>query len=137
LKLFEKTKIPFLESALSAYSLRNKVIATNVANINTAGYKAKAVAFEEHLTNAMSSPDVSGSVTHEGHIPLNGPGFGSGSPQIIDEQGGMDDLPSGVNNVDMDHEMAELAMNQIRFRFAARLMSETFKQIEKSIRGQA
>ncbi len=136
MKLFEKTKIPFLESALSAYSLRNKVIATNVANINTAGYKAKAVEFEEQLTSAMSTLKSSGSVTNERHIPLNGPGFGSGSPHIVDEPAGMEDLPSGVNNVDMDHEMAELAMNQIRFRFAARLMSESFKQIQKSIRGQ-
>jgi flagellar basal-body rod protein FlgB len=136
-KLFEKTKIPFLESALSAYSLRNKVIATNVANINTAGYKAKAVSFEEQLTSALSSVGGGGSVTNEGHIPLSGPGFGPGSPRIVDEPSGPEDLPSGVNNVDVDHEMTELAMNQIRFRFAARLMSETFKQIEKSIRGQA
>ena len=46
-----------------------------------------------------------------------------------------DPLASGVNNVDLDHEMTELAKNQIRFRFAARLMADTFRGIQKSIRG--
>lgn len=135
-KLFEKTKIPFLQNALNAYSLRNKVIASNVANINTAGYKAKSVVFEEHLASAMASVKGSGSITNDRHIPLGGAGSPFGGPEIVEERNGAEDLPSGVNNVDVDNEMSELAKNQIRFRFAARLMSETFKQIQKSIRGQ-
>jgi flagellar basal body rod protein FlgB len=48
------------------------------------------------------------------------------------------DVPnrSGVNDVDIDNEMAELAKDQIQFRFAARMITDVFRGIQKSIRGQ-
>jgi len=46
-----------------------------------------------------------------------------------------DQLKSGINDVDVDSEMAELAKNQIRFKYASRLLSDSFRGIQKSIRG--
>jgi flagellar basal body rod protein FlgB len=48
---------------------------------------------------------------------------------------GYNEMASGFNDVDIDHEMAELAKNQIRFKFGARIMGEMFKGIQKAIRG--
>ena len=40
-----------------------------------------------------------------------------------------------MNNVDLDQEMAELAKNQIRFRFSTRILGDSFRGLQKSIRG--
>lgn len=44
----------FYEKALDAASLRQKVISENLANINTPGYQAKEVAFEETMKNVVA-----------------------------------------------------------------------------------
>jgi len=137
--MFENTKIPVLSRALEAYALRHKTIATNLANVTTTGYKARTVKFEEELSSALGESGLPGVRTNEHHLPIGSPSVTEARPAVVETQpeGGSsgDPLSSGVNNVDLDNEMAELAKNQIRFRFAARLINETFRGIQKSIRG--
>lgn len=138
MKIFDGTRIPLLSKALQAYSKRNNVISSNIANIATPGYRVQRVVFEEKLSNAMEGTSLSGMQTSEKHLPIGAPSMAESSSQIIEteEPLGGEPLASGVNNVDIDKEMAEMAKNQIRFRFAARMISDTFKGIQKSIRGQ-
>jgi flagellar basal-body rod protein FlgB len=139
LKLFDSTKVPVLSRALEAYALRHKTIASNLANITTPGYSAKVVKFEDQLAGAMQQPEMSGTRTHKDHIPIGEANILGVQPQIVEQsQANLpseDQLASGANNVDIDNEMAELAKNQIRFRYCARLLSDTFRGIQKSIRG--
>jgi flagellar basal-body rod protein FlgB len=134
-KIFEKTNIPLLSRALTAYSLRQKAIAANIANIATPGYQPQHVSFEEELASAANGGNVAPVRTHEKHM---GAGWSQGTeplPRIeVDEEEGQ--LLSGVNTVDIDQQMGELAETQLRYRFAARMLSNTFKGIQKSIRGQ-
>jgi len=143
-KLFNSTNIPLLSKALDAYSLRHRAISSNIANISSAGYRAQEVSFEDQLAASRSAGGVTVAVTDPRHIATgadnpadvtpsvrevpNSPGGASGAT-------GAEANASGVNNVDIDSEMAELARNQIRFRFAARLLAGTFKDIQESIRG--
>jgi len=48
-----------LETALTGISTRQKVIADNIANASTPGYRARAVSFESSLSSALSSGDPS------------------------------------------------------------------------------
>jgi flagellar basal-body rod protein FlgB len=136
MRLFDGTKIPVLNRALDAYALRQRVIAGNLANITTPGYKAQSVKFEEELSGALQSGSIPGMTTDPRHMPIGGQAA-TATPVVqtppVGEQA--DALASGVNNVDLDQEMAELAKNQLRFRFAARLIGDTFRGIQKSIRG--
>jgi flagellar basal-body rod protein FlgB len=139
-KLFEATKIPVLHRALDTYALRQKVISGNIANIATAGYRAKTVEFEDHLATALrAGVGTGGGVTHEGHIPLSADSLSGVRPLVTDShpdaRPGEDERSNGVNNVDLDNEMAELAKNQIRFKFSTRLITDTFRGIQRSIRG--
>ena len=70
-------------------------------------------------------------------MPIGGQAAPAAMPVVQTEPSGelTDPLASGVNNVDLDGEMAELAKNQIRYKFAARLIGDTFRGIQKSIRG--
>jgi len=137
--LFEKTKIPLLQKALGAYSLRQKAIAANIANVTTVGYKQVDVAFEEKLVDAMDNKRI-GVLTHERHIPIGASEFNDIEAKVVEvgsnSKPGYDASASGVNDVDIDMEMAELAKNQLRFKYAARLLAGTFRSLQNSIRGQ-
>ena len=119
--------------------MRHKAIATNLANITTPGYRAQTVVFEERLASAMQAPGFKGATTHPHHIPIGSQGVASVRPGVeqppADANLQGDAAASGMNNVDLDQEMAELAKNQIRFRFSSRILGDTFRGIQKSIRG--
>jgi flagellar basal-body rod protein FlgB len=132
MKLFESTRIPFLGKALDAYALRHKVIAGNVANIETPGFVAKKVTFEEQLAGAMQGSVIPMAVTSERHMP--GAGVQMPDAEIVTPRDA-DLLASGINGVDIDNEMAELAKNQIRYKFAAKMMGEQFRALQKAIKG--
>ncbi|MBI5474623.1 MAG: flagellar basal body rod protein FlgB [Ignavibacteriae bacterium] len=141
MRLFDSTKIPLLGKALDVYSLRQKVMASNISNITVPGYKSQSVSFEEQLAAAeKNSGAVRGAATNPKHLSI------SAATDIRDVQEkvydtsedkpeGYNELASGFNDVDIDYEMAELAKNQIRFRFGSRLLGDTFKGIQKAIRG--
>jgi flagellar basal-body rod protein FlgB len=135
--LFDRTTIPTLGRALEAYALRHKAIASNIANAGTAGYSPKRVSFEEQLSSSEGTPSLlSGTTTDQRHIPI-GLQPASEARALIEETpaSGGDPLASGVNAVDVDQEMAELAKNQIRYKFSARLIGEAFRGLQKSIKG--
>ncbi len=136
--MFDKTRVPLLSKALDAYALRNKVISENIANISTSDYKSKSVKFEDELKGVIKGNVKLAGMTHERHIAI---GNGAGSPnsphRIIENSDNAAIESNGINNVDLDVEMAELAKNQIRFKFVARLLSNAFKGIQKSIKGHA
>ena len=59
--LFDSVSYVALHSALDGLSLRQRAIADNVANINTPGYTARRVSFEQALSAAVGHG--SGAVT--------------------------------------------------------------------------
>jgi flagellar basal-body rod protein FlgB len=140
-KLFDTTSIPLLSKAMDAYTLRHRTISSNIANIGSAGYKPGVVSFEEQLAASRSGASLTATTTDPRHIAV-----GAANPEDVtpivqevapDPRMPADPNASGVNGVDIDNEMAELAKNQIRFKFAARLMSVSFRNIQESIRGSA
>ena len=140
MKIFEGTKIPVLAKALDAYSLRHKVISSNLANITTEGYHAQSVSFEVQLSGAMGGPQMEASTTNPSHLQSGPSNVGQASPAIVESGESIgattDPQASGINDVDIDQEMTELAKNQLRFKFASKLLGESFRSLQKSIRGQ-
>jgi len=138
-KLFNSTNIPLLSKALDAYTLRHRAIASNIANVSSAGYRAQEVSFEDQLAASRSGGGVTVAVTDPRHIATGADNPADVTPAVrevpLPPGGAAAANASGVNDVDVDTEMAELARNQIRFRFAARLLAGTFKDIQESIRG--
>jgi len=115
--------------------MRQKSISDNIANVDTPGYKRSEVAFEEDLKAALDKRGLFGYRTHPKHMRVGKPKLDEVKPvPFIPED---DSLASGKNNVDIDHEMAELAKNQIRFSYAARLMELSFSRLKSAIRGES
>jgi flagellar basal-body rod protein FlgB len=139
MKLFDSTRIPILNKALDAYSSRQKVIASNIANIGTIGYRSKAVVFQRELQGAMEQPVITPVRTNEMHLNVAGLAEDGETVKVVDAATtGLapgESTDNGANNVNIDHEMAELAKNQIRFKFASKLLGDSFRGLQKSIRG--
>jgi len=132
--IFNKTKIPVLFKSLDAYAMRQRSIADNIANVDTPGYRRSEVAFEEDLKAALDKRGVFGYRTDPRHLPVGRPRIEDLEPTPFIPKD--DSLASGKNNVDIDHEMAELAKNQIRFAYAARFMEGAFNRLKSAIRGE-
>ena len=133
--IFDKTEIPLLEKGLRAYSMRQKSIADNIANVDTPGFSRSEVNFEEDLKKALEKKGVKGYVTQENHIQIGRVELEKVKPKY--EVPKDKTLKSGMNNIDIDKEMAELAKNQINYQSASQLMHTIFSRLRSAIRGEA
>ncbi|NLP13553.1 MAG: flagellar basal body rod protein FlgB [Clostridium sp.] len=125
------TTTGIFEKSLDAALLRNEVISQNIANVDTAGYKRKSVAFEEHLNDATAGR-IKGIRSHPKHIPV-----GQKNVEDIDIRVGVDENSQSMrldgNNVDIEREMAEMAKNTIRYSVMAQKISNEFSKIKSVI----
>jgi flagellar basal-body rod protein FlgB len=103
-----------LESYLSLTNQRETVIASNMANVDTPGYRTKDVDFQGELARAMTSPD--GSTRHAAARDVSG----------------LLERPDG-NNVDIDREAMKLSKVQLQYQMGTQLMKDRFHQIITAI----
>lgn len=123
----ESSSIKSLEKFISYCSTKNKVLSKNIANIGTENYKRQDVDFKTILFNNMGQMKA----TNSKHLKLpeiNQPEF-----EVLQDKS-MDNI-SGVNNVDIDREMSELAANSIQFRFASRKIGDYYRNLQNVIKG--
>ena len=130
--LFNHTNVPLINKSLTASTTRQRAIANNIANVNTPGYQRLEVRFEEEFQKSMRRRSVSLEKTDDMHM---GVGTANNEPQIIRSDD--PDDPSGVNNVDVEIEMANLAKNQLLYSAAAKFATRTFSKINTAIRGHS
>ncbi len=133
--LFSKTNLAVMNKTLDASMLRARVIANNIANVNTPGYQRVDVKFEKYLADALDRSKLKGATTNERHMGLGKPRIGeinATAYRPIDPT-----LPSGVNNVDIDEEMAKLAENQIIFNYAVKFEKGVFNKINAAIQAKS
>jgi flagellar basal-body rod protein FlgB len=129
-----KNRIPLMSSAMDTYALRERTIARNIANISTPGYKPQSVKFEELFQQARSVTKLS--VSEENQL-----GTSLTKSAIPEGEVANQEIPvaqinySGDNSVNIDREMSELAQNQIRYRFTARMMKNYFNGLQSAITG--
>lgn len=119
-----KTLIPLLKRILDLGAVRHRVIAQNIANSSTVGYRKKSVEFEESLFSMIdgSSDMTNGNIsTEEFNIVESSKKPDAGAP----------------NNVDLSEEMANLAKNQLYYKFAVNLMKRQINSIKSSISGRS
>jgi flagellar basal-body rod protein FlgB len=133
--LFHRTSVPDLEKSLNTYSARQKAITNNIANANTPGYKAKRISFEEEYNKYLNKDsELVGSRTHEKHIPIGIKDLDEVKHSVAYRKDRIND--SGINNVDIDHEMALLAENNIRYEMSINIIKKKLQNLKSSIKGR-
>lgn len=120
-----------LEQALGAAALRHKVIANNVANVNTPGFKKSDVVFEDKLAAALSGNTLPMARTHANH--LRGRQGDAFTPSVVTDT--KTSLRTDGNNVDIDAEMANVAKNTIYYDAVAKQLGRYFSNLKSAIRG--
>ena len=106
--------IEYLEVALRAEGLRQSLIANNIANIQTPGYRRLDIKFEELLAKALESGSSVDMEEIEAQIfrPMNTPVNASG------------------NDVSLDTEIGEIVKNSLRHETFIRLLRKKYAKIE-------
>jgi flagellar basal-body rod protein FlgB len=96
---------------MTLLSMRQKIVASNIANADTPGYKTQDVDFQSELQSAMS-----------------------GLPPATTEVQGLRVKNDG-NNVSLDRESRLLAENAMRFNVATNLLRSQLKLVRSAIDG--
>jgi flagellar basal-body rod protein FlgB len=120
------SNIKLLEDFIDYTSVRNKVISKNIANVGTANYKREDVVFKDLFAENLASLKT----TSSKHIGQNN--FDTENRIIQDKSREMD---SGINNVNIDEEMADLAENSIEFKFVSQKIGRYFRTLQSVIKG--
>ena len=129
--IFAQNHLTTLKAAVEAYARRHELTAQNVANVETEGYKARRLKFEELLAGA--GPSVEGYRTDPDHFVIGRQGAGDVRPESTARDTGYD---NGTNDVNIDQEMAELATNDLSYRLATRLLSMRYGMLQTAITGR-
>ena len=97
-----------LDSALDGIAQRQRVIADNIANVDTPGYRAVNVDFETSLRAAINSGDFTADV----------------QPALL-----ATDTPVGVNgnNVDLRKETMAAVQTQFQYQIMTRATTDRFE----------
>jgi flagellar basal-body rod protein FlgB len=112
-----------LAASLKYRQLRQELIASNIANAETPGYKSKKIDFEEALARALDVDDeLTMKTTDSKHYNVGGGGFKNLQPEIREDANGI--ISPDGNTVDRDQEMAEMAENKIMYDASITLLNK-------------
>jgi flagellar basal-body rod protein FlgB len=109
--------VTLLEAGIKAEEARQRTIASNIANIETPGYRRQDVRFEELLTKALQSRQP-GSLSRV-------------EPQVFQPQS--TPIRANDNDVSMEMEIGEMLKNASREAAFLRLLRKKYAQIEAAI----
>ncbi len=124
-----------LQRALDASVLRQKVIAENIANVDTPFYKRKEVVFEDELKKALDEkePILRLKVTNPKHIEnIESTQLPDPKVKVVDDIVFRRDR----NNVDIEKELVDLAKNNILYTGLTRFVSTKFSMLRGAIKGR-
>ena len=98
-----------IERYLDLVSARQKLVASNIANADTPGYKTRDIDFQSEFESAIA------------HAP----------PALVEVPGLK--IKNDGNNVSMDRETRLLAENALRFNVATELMRSEIQTLHQAI----
>jgi flagellar basal-body rod protein FlgB len=114
------SQFDLLSRLLDAASLRHRVIAQNVANVNTPGYRRRDVAFDDALARELDR----GSDSQPASV----------RPMVIEAAGGT--LRQDGNNVDIDAEMGRLNKNTLLYGAYSQILAAKIAAMKAAISGR-
>ena len=109
--------VGLLESGLKAEELRQRTIASNIANLETPGYRRLDVRFEELLAKALNGRQTvdTDDLAPEVFQPESTP------------------LKSNGNDVNIEMEIGEMLKNSVRQTAFVRLLRKKLAQVEEAV----
>jgi len=107
-----------LEQLMTISANKQKVIANNIANVNTPGYRRKELKFEEAFLTAIEENDVGALRKIEGKVR------DSDDPTLRNDG----------NNVDIDKEMGLMNRNSLAYSMYTQLYAKKLEMLRLAMR---
>jgi flagellar basal-body rod protein FlgB len=102
-----------MERFLDMASLRQSLISSNIANLDTPGYRTRDIDFQKEMQRAAAAPDAT-------------------PHPVVREISGLIERPDH-NNVSIDRETMLLAQTQLQFLTGVALLKQEFKRLVTAI----
>ena len=112
--------LDLLAHLLDAASLRHQVVAQNMANVNTPGYHALDVSFEDAFARRLTEGGETGTAEVAG--------------KIVERKGGAEGVDG--NNVDIDDELSRLQKNALLYNAYTQILATKIAAMRSAISGQ-
>jgi flagellar basal-body rod protein FlgB len=129
--LFNSTTIPALGEVINFAQARHTVLAGNIANVNTPGYRLRDLSpteFQQRLKEALAQ-------SQQQNRPIS-PGLASsqaGDP-LRQVRASLENIVYHDNtNIDLEKQVAEMTKNQLLHNFALTIMTDQFQLLQTSI----
>ncbi len=125
------------DDALLLRSKRSEILASNLANADTPGYKAKDFDFKAAMSDAMGTrsefkkDNLKMAATSAGHIQNSHNGFSADIQYRNPYQPSLDG-----NTVETGIEKTEFSKNSIYYEASLRFLTGKFQSLTKAIKGQ-
>lgn len=116
--------------ALIIRSNRAEVLATNIANADTPGFKARDLDFRSVLEQSKTNSSIVLTVTNSHHIAIST----AASPQLFYRNPGQ--LSVAGNTVDIDVEQAAFTENSLRYMATLSFLDGSIKGLKMALRGE-
>ena len=113
-----------LERVVRQANIRNGVLSSNIANVDTPNYQAKDVKFSQVLGNEMSM-----TITDARHIRTGSGDNASGEIQEENTKPWAD-----KNNVEMDQEVAKMTENAMLFEAGITLLKKKIQMFKNALK---
>ena len=114
--MFDEVASSSLRVAVAGLSARQNAIANNISNIETPGYQARKVKFEEALSSAVANGRSPSSVTHSVRTSL-------------------EQTRLNGNNVNLDEETLSHIDTMMRYQLTIRALDGRYGSIRDAIKG--
>jgi len=121
---------PVLEQVLNFTQARHNVIAGNIANIDTPGYRARDLSpaqFQAQLKDAVAAS------RSQAADPLAEAGEAGDNPFSAVADTAHTLVYHDDSNIDLEHEALELSKNQMQFNLALSLLTSQFHSLQAAI----
>jgi flagellar basal-body rod protein FlgB len=126
-RLFD-TAIDRLANGLEFTSRRHQVLTKNVANLETPGYKALDVSFEDYLKPGRTAVPEATSESLKPAAP--------GAPRLRTTYAEDGPARQDGNDVNLDRQMARLAENTLFNHTLVQLLASRFATVKQAISGR-
>lgn len=117
--------------ALRVRSQRSEMLASNLANADTPGYKARDIDFQAALEMARSNQSGGLNATHEKHFQTQPDD--SSSPAVKYRTVIQDSLDG--NTVDEQIEQSQFMQNAVQYQASLEFLGSSFQGMTKALRG--
>jgi flagellar basal-body rod protein FlgB len=115
--MIDSPEINALSRFLDVSAFRTELITSNMANIDTPGFRARDINFRQEMQRTAAGPDFA---------------YADFSP-AVQEVRGLASRPDG-NNVNLEREAVLLSETQLRFQIGVQLLQAEFHRMLSAIK---